>query len=540
MTQRKREVSDGGRRKLRTAAYIRVSEDGSGQEESYELQERYFRKVLLEDPGIEPAGIYADYGRSGVQGKKRPGFQRLLRHCRAGYIDRIICKSISRFARNTADFLEALQVIRESGASIFFEKENLDTGAMAGEFVLTALGAIAQEESQSVSANVRWGFQKRYPKGEAKNLAIYGYRYSGETEVTADGYRLRSLEVVEKEAAVVRRIFEEAAAGHSFRRIAAQLNLEGVPAPEHVWTEKHRRQREGRQAPKGALRDGLYEGWTGRYVGQMIRLERYAGDVLLQKSYSTGFLPRESRKNRGEEPQFFVSGHHPAIVSRELFLKAKEAADRNSELFSNKSGVRNCYPFSGRLVCGFCGRFFHSRNRKHRPIWFCPTAELHNGRNVCRAGWVYEEEMEAALRRAAMTRFGAWLEDGFIRRMTEWLETAMRTAFSGREAMFLERQISMAEGGDRERLWKQRERLEQYSEEFEADLLCRESALSWLRTLPRERGGLQAFFGGLCGEFLKAFVFSIEILPAGRCRVFWCDGTVTETEIGEGEERSNG
>ena len=120
MTQRKREVSDGGRRKLRTAAYIRVSEDGSGQEESYELQERYFRKVLLEDPGIEPAGIYADYGRSGVQGKKRPGFQRLLRHCRAGYIDRIICKSISRFARNTADFLEALQVIRESGASIFF------------------------------------------------------------------------------------------------------------------------------------------------------------------------------------------------------------------------------------------------------------------------------------------------------------------------------------------------------------------------------------------------------------------------------------
>ena len=116
----------------------------------------------------------------------------------------------------------------------------------------------------------------------------------------------------------------------------------------------------------------------------------------------------------------------------------------------------------------------------------------------------------------------------------------MRTAFSGREAMFLERQISMAEGGDRERLLKQRERLEQYSEEFEADLLCRESALSWLRTLPRERGGLQAFFDGLCGEFLKAFVFSIEILPAGRCRVFWCDGTVTETEIGEGEERSNG
>lgn len=109
--------------------------------------------------------------------------------------------------------------------------------------------------------------------------------------------------------------------------------------------------------------------------------------------------------------------------------------------------------------------------------------------------------MEAALRRAAMTRFGAWLEDGFIRRMTEWLETAMRTAFSGREAMFLERQISMAEGGDRERLLKQRERLEQYSQEFEADLLCRESALSWLRTLPRERGGLQAFLADFAGSF---------------------------------------
>ena len=165
---------------VRVAAYIRVSSTNPAQEDSYEMQERYFMSLLARSTGWTSAGIYSDHGISATSREKRTGFNRLLRHCKQGKIDRVICKSISRFARNTQDFLVALRTLKENGVTILFEREAMDTADAYSEFILTTLAAIAQEESRSISANIAWSNQKRFPAGNVCNKDIYGYEFRNE------------------------------------------------------------------------------------------------------------------------------------------------------------------------------------------------------------------------------------------------------------------------------------------------------------------------------------------------------------------------
>lgn len=176
---------------LNVAAYIRVSTDSSDQENSYETQERYFHQLIENNPDWNPIGVYSDYGISGTVKDKRVGFKRLLRHCRERKIDRIVCKSISRFSRNTADFMTALNTLHDNNVTILFEKENLDTADPTSDFILTTLAAIAQEESRSISRNINLGNKMRYPRGEVKNMVIYGYRYNGKMLIPCGGANRR-------------------------------------------------------------------------------------------------------------------------------------------------------------------------------------------------------------------------------------------------------------------------------------------------------------------------------------------------------------
>lgn len=162
---------------LRVAAYIRVSTDSTDQENSYETQDKYFTSLIQKNPDWTSAGVYADYGISGTNKERRTGYKRLLRHCQEGKIDRIVCKSISRFARNTSDFMTALDILHDNHVTILFEKENLDTQDSASSFILTTLAAIAQEESRTISTNIQWSNQKRFPKGHTQNIGLYGYYY---------------------------------------------------------------------------------------------------------------------------------------------------------------------------------------------------------------------------------------------------------------------------------------------------------------------------------------------------------------------------
>lgn len=385
---------------LRVAAYIRVSSDSSDQENSYETQDKYFSGLLSKNPEWTSAGVYSDYGISGTDKQHRTGYKRLLRHCREGKIDRIVCKSISRFARNTSDFMTALNTLHDHQVTILFEKEGLDTADPTNDFILTTLAAIAQEESRSISSNIRWGNQKRYPKGQARNYDIYGYCYAkGEDafETMEDGYQIHRVEIVEEEAAIVRRIFQEVEDGERYSDIARRLNYEHIPAPDQGKAKRKIRRRT-------TVKEGIETGWTSAMISRMITLERYCGDALLQKTYTPDFLTHKSRVNNGEMPQYLVRDHHPAIISREQFERVQKVRQGNAARFGNR-GKRTDHPFSGRLICAHCGRAFNIRNASHYPIWFCPTSALNNGKGVCHAEKIYEEQAVRMFRKAFTDRF---------------------------------------------------------------------------------------------------------------------------------------
>lgn len=392
-------------RLIRVAAYIRVSTESADQEDSYEAQQAYFTELLESNPSWISAGLYSDYGISGTSKERRIGFHRLLRHCEEGRIDRILTKSISRFARNTRDFLKALEILKKHHVTIVFEKEHLDTAIAQNELMFTAFGAVAQEESRSISANIQWGIQKRYPKGEVRNIPIYGYRYieDGEAayQTTESGYSFRKIEIVEEEATVVRRIFTEVAKGKTYVSVARNLNFDHIPTPETPLTTKWKHMEE---TPAGRLNAGLDEGWTARHISQIIKLERYAGDVLLQKTYKPDYKSHRVVRNRGEREQYYVKNHHPAIISRELYREVEEIREINSMQYRPRGGRRS-YPFSGRLVCAHCGRFYRTRNRKHRPVWYCASTGQNNGKQVCNAERIYEEQLVRMCRRAVIDRF---------------------------------------------------------------------------------------------------------------------------------------
>ena len=497
---------------LRVAAYIRVSTDSSDQENSYETQDRYFTELLTRNPEWIGAGVYSDYGISGTNQQHRTGYKRLLRHCREEKIDRIVCKSISRFARNTSDFMTALNILHDHHVTILFEKEGLDTADPTSDFILTTLAAIAQEESRSISSNIRWGNKKRYPKGQVRNYDIYGYRYAegkNAFETMEDGYEIRRVELVEEEAAIVRRIFQEVEDGERYSDIARRLNYEHIPAPDQG---KAKRKIRGRTTVK----EGIETGWTSAMISRMITLERYCGDALLQKTYTPDFLTHKSRKNEGEMPQYLVRDHHPAIINREQFERVQKIRQGNAARYGN-GGKRTDRPFSGRLICAHCGRAYNIRNVSHYPIWFCPTSALNNGKAVCHAEKIYEEQAVRMFRKAFTERFRLLSEpvmddvkvadimsgrygeeegprcsfdqraDGFVEQIRQRLVNIQKMDFMERDREFLKRQIealnlTISEAEDRRRiLVTQRDTME-IRKELLNDELVDDSTLAALDT----------------------------------------------------------
>lgn len=452
---------------IRVAAYIRVSTDMSDQENSYETQEKYFNQLIQGNPEWNAVGVYSDYGISGTSKEKRTGFRRLMRHCKDGKIDRIVCKSISRFARNTADFMTALDTLHDCGVTILFEKENLDTADPTSDFILTTLAAIAQEESRSISGNIRQGNKMRFPKGEVPNKIMYGYRYNGKMVTSESGYEYKDIEVVEEEAKVVRRIFNEVVEGKAYTEIARGLNLDKIPAPESDMARARKR-----NSKKGQLNSDLQDGWTGGNITRIVRAERYMGAVLIQKVFTPDYLTHTVQKNNGEVPQYFVRNHHPAIIDEDLFQKAQEVVKANSELYNRTRFKKKPRAFSQRLICEECGRFYSVTNGNgSNPIWRCPTSSQTTGKCICHAEKVYEEQIVRVFRKAILERFrltikpihdnvavadimsGRFKEqydnftpeaDSFVSQMLARLESIQKLDFMERDRAFYKKQIAAA------------------------------------------------------------------------------------------------
>ena len=349
---------------LRVAAYARVSTNSDEQLVSLDAQKTYYEKYIRSNPKWEYAGLYYDEGITGTRKDKRGGLLRMLQDCRQGKIDRVIVKSISRLARNTVDTLEIVRELADLGITIYFEKEDIDTGSMNGELMLSILSGLAQSESVSISANEKWSAQKRFEQGIfVIGFPPYGYRNENGRMV-----------VVPEQAEVVRGIFGAYMRGKGTYVIANELNARGVPAR------------------KGGK-------WTSSGINGIIRNEKYTGDVLYQKTFTDSQFHR--RRNDDDVPQYYVRDHHEPIISHELFDAAQELIERNGAMYGNVRGsgkYRRRYPFSGKLICGECGNTL--KHRTHKTVdcqYFAYCCNTHiSDKSQCGMLYIYEDRLHAA------------------------------------------------------------------------------------------------------------------------------------------------
>ncbi|MDR1463675.1 MAG: recombinase family protein [Oscillospiraceae bacterium] len=321
-------------RRKRTAAYARVSCEKDAMLQSLAAQVGYYADYIRRRPDWEFAGVFADE----VTGTKdsREQFQQLLADCRAGKVDIVITKSISRLARNTVTLLDTVRELMALGVAVYFERERIWTDTGEGELALSLLAAFAQEESRSVSENCRWRIRKQFKEGVSTPCSVFGYKMEQGTFV-----------VVPEEAAVVRQIFADYLAGMGILAIQKKLLAQG-------------------------------QKFSKNGLAGLIRNEKYVGDLLLQKSLTTDHLSKRKLKNTGQLPQYLVPDHHPAIVSREQFDAVQREIARRAA--AHKSGPRPEHPckFTGLIRCGICGAPFGHKiagaaAKYKKPVWICHT-----------------------------------------------------------------------------------------------------------------------------------------------------------------------
>lgn len=327
--------------KLRVAAYCRVSTDSDDQLVSLRAQKSHYETYIKANPEWDYAGLYYDEGISGTKKENRSDLLRLLSDCETGMIDLIITKSVSRFARNTTDCLEMVRKLLDLGVHIYFEKENINTGSMESELMLSILSGLAESESVSISENAKWAIQRRFQNGTFKiSYPPYGYE-------NIDGQMI----VNPEQAEVVRYIFAEVLSGKGTQKIADDLNQRNIPTK----------------------RGGH---WTSTTIRGILKNEKYTGDIILQKTYTD--FQFNKRTNNGEKNKYLIKNHHEAIISHEMFEAAEavlnqRAKEKGIEKSSDKYQMR--YPFSGKIVCSECGSTFkrriHSSGAKKYIAWCC-------------------------------------------------------------------------------------------------------------------------------------------------------------------------
>ena len=347
--------------KLRVAAYARVSTASDDQMNSFAAQNAYYTSLITSNEKWRMVDIYADAGISGVTAEKRDDFQRLLADCRRGLVDRILVKSISRFARNTTQCLEIVRELKSIGVSVYFEEQRIDTATMSGEFLTSLFAAIAQKESESISAHMRWSYQQRMQSGTfIPSHQPFGYRLVD-----------KQITIVPDEAAVVQRIFSDYLNGKNIIEIADTLNGDRSPSPSG-------------------------QAWCFKSILTILGNEKYIGDSLWQKAYMTDTFPAVKRTNHGEKNQYQVEGTHPAIISKEVFGNAQRLLETRKAMKQQRLHPQE-NPFSDTILCGTCGD--HLRRKSVRGIIYrcCKTHD--SGKEKCALRQIPEREIEKAFLR---------------------------------------------------------------------------------------------------------------------------------------------
>jgi site-specific DNA recombinase len=316
-------IYDYAPEKLRVCAYARVSSDSDDQLNSFAAQVDYYTELINGNEEWELVDIYADEGITGTRADKRDDFLRMMNDCRKGRIDRILVKSVSRFSRNIRDCLAALRELKALGVEVEFEKERIKTAEMHDELIMGMFSTVAQEESSSISNNMRWSYLRRMQSGNFITCnAPYGYRL-------VDNILIPD----EQEAPVVRRIFGSYLSGKSMDAIADELTKEGIP----------RKDGESR--------------WHHTAILYILTNEKYIGDSLLQKSFTTDTLPFQKVKNAGQKDRYYVTGSHEPLVSKAEFEQVKALQKLRKQQNPHK-GTGTQFNLSLKIHCGKCGATF--------------------------------------------------------------------------------------------------------------------------------------------------------------------------------------
>ena len=357
-------------RRLRVAAYCRVSTDEEDQLNSLETQMQYYTSKIAENPNWSMVGIYADEGISGTRADKRDQFMKLMRDCQKGKVDYILTKSTTRFARNTVDSLTWIRKLRAIGIGVYFEEQNLDSSKVENETLIGFFSVMAQSESESISGNVKWGIHKRMRNGTyAVRFDMLGYRKGD------DGQPY----IVHEEAEIVRALFNRFLDGATMGQLKDFL-----------------------ESQKILTRQGKEE-WSASVIRKMLSNEKYVGDVLYQKTYCVDCISKKVKVNRGEVTRYLISNNHAPIIDRDTFnLVQAELSRRNSKNKKMDSAITEQGKYSGKfalselLICGSCGSYYRRRakvaNGKTTQYWRCIN-RLEHGKKYCKDSAGIEEQM---------------------------------------------------------------------------------------------------------------------------------------------------
>ena len=357
---------------LRVCAYARVSTEKEEQINSYNSQLKYYEEKIKSNSNWKYVGIYADEGITGTLDYKREGFMKMMQDATNNKFDMIITKSISRFGRNTFDILKYVRLLKEKGITIYFEEEHINTLELSGEIMLTVMSAMAQQESENISSHVKLGLQMKLKRGELIGYnGCLGYVYDKESKQISVNY---------EEAEIVRYIFERYCQGVGCTTIAKELT-----------TMKYR-------TPTGKKK------WHESTIRGILKNEKYKGDVLQGKTYTTDPISHRRVVNMGEENMYYMQEHHEPIISERMFNQAQEILQKRGGVRGSgrrKGNFSRKYPFSSRLYCGFCGSFltrrnWHSGTKNSITVWHCMEFVKHGKENCPHCKAIKESIIEEA------------------------------------------------------------------------------------------------------------------------------------------------
>ncbi len=343
--------------KIRAAAYARVSSGKDAMLHSLSAQISYYSKLIQNHDGWEYIGVYSDEAFTGTK-ENRNGFQRMLDDCRAGNIDMVITKSISRFARNTVTLLQTVRELKLLEIDVYFEEQNIHTASADGELMLTVLASYAQEESLSVSENCKWRIRNKYKDGIPNTFSILGY-----------DFHKGNLTINEKEAEIVKQIFNYYMCGMGRNLIVKKLNSLGV-------------------SPKNGGE------WDSSKIREILTNEKYIGDMILQKHFVSNHIDKQKKINKGELPKYKVTCSHQGIIDREIFNSVQAEIENRKKIYSANNITTNKYKYTGKIICGICGKHYrrkinNSGTKYEKAVWICDTYNS-KGKAFCQSKQIPE------------------------------------------------------------------------------------------------------------------------------------------------------